>query len=64
MGLFNRDRKANIDRDLLAQARGCRMSHYTRDEAFEALRDKYQVASDARIREAIDYVYDGEDDED
>lgn len=65
MGLFSRDKKVtNIDPNLLAQVRGCKMGRngepFTKQETFESIRDRYTLTPDQKIWDAIDYVYDEE----
>lgn len=61
MAFWDRPTKVSgIDPNLLAQVRGCKMAHYTKEEAFESLRDIYTITSDQKIRDAIDQIYDDE----
>lgn len=41
----------------VAEVRGLRMAGYTRDEAFEELRQRYDNPSDETLWEAINRVY-------
>lgn len=41
----------------VADVRGCKMAKYTKDETFEALRNKYSHPSDDTLWRAIDEVY-------